>query len=1202
MGDFDIEYKNYVEGTEASHILLPYALEARDKEIVSQTAKSTALPKPLTPGVPTPAEEALQPSHPVIEAAGTAAQAVGQPIVEGAGKLAGAIVHPSAQEEGTAVGKAIPSFVGVPSGEETPSEALFYAALGLTPLGKGGKALKAGEKVGKIAAGEQKMGVMAKAVTPLDSSAAKDIALNSSTALLESGGSTYNMQRGDLRGLPGYAVSIFPEHGVVIEGHATQADIEAYIEKVSKDVDLNDPQISVGTWFNREENRTYLDLSVVSVDYEDAMNLARTHNQQAIYDLGAGLEIPTEGKLASQSGKANMKAVQSLAGALLGGAFGYTIGQTDDQKTTDALAGAGLGAIAPHALSLARSLGRAKSIEGKAAKDIYSPKLKVEKETASSLQDIASRFITERDAFRRGVRSHEVTRQAGAESLASGAVSKEWMETLYPGLTANAEDLAAATTILSDEVQTLQALATDYMKDATNIEKRKSFLKQLKTVAVLEPRQMGLVTEEGRSLEYVKDLTNEINAYVEQTSGILGKMAVIDSPKRMAVLLSRMRTPEQLAMFAKQVTSPGLTDMVTEAWVNGLLGGLKTSVTNSLSNALTLASTVPQRALAAGFGRRRLAAGETDFVAPGEASELLSGYMGYVGTAWDLAVQSFKNDAQLFGNTNWKLGHTPAITATNVDLMAKRLGLPGLRDGGALAKGIDYLGVGARIPSRFLMAQDEFFKQVAFQGEMRSRAWREGWMRASAEGLDGKMLTSRAKEFRDQLMADPNFISAERRGAEDMASYLTFTKELGDYGKAFQKLASHPVGRVVFPFTTAPINLVKYANESTVLGFFSKKYTKALEAGGAEADIAKAQIALGSSLMAVVGTYSAMGIITGYGPAEKTTAAMWKTDGHRQYSINLSAAARLSTGGDTRPQTGDQWIYLNRTDPFGTLIALGADISDLLTQTQDPVLSAEFGTRAALIAGHIISTKTYVKGASQWMNALVDPTHQGESLMKSFARTSLTTVPVVGPLAKNLNAELDPIIRETQGLLDTIQSTIPGYSKDLPPRRNYWGEVQMYEGWMGEHALSPLYRSTHIKDLVVERLVEANVKLSKPEPDIGLIHLTPTQYDDYIKIFATQKLMWGQDLHGAMAHVLDQEWGHTPKSLRRDPSSLLHMRLEQVHRTYEQQARNKLAQKYPSLRVLSHELDVEKAMKGHNIVPELNLSPTGKKVPALSIE
>ena len=107
-------------------------------------------------------------------------------------------------------------------------------------------------------------------------------------------GSTWSMRWGNLSGAPLYVTSQFPDLGLVIPGRVIEADVlEGFIRK-NGDL-LSHPRCAVGTWYNRADGQTYVDISVVFADLEYALAEARKYNQITVWDLKNSREIPAGG-------------------------------------------------------------------------------------------------------------------------------------------------------------------------------------------------------------------------------------------------------------------------------------------------------------------------------------------------------------------------------------------------------------------------------------------------------------------------------------------------------------------------------------------------------------------------------------------------------------------------------------------------------------------------------------------------------------------------------------------------------------------------------------------------------------------------------------------------------------------------------------------------------------------------------------------
>lgn len=108
------------------------------------------------------------------------------------------------------------------------------------------------------------------------------------------GGATFSLYFGELSGQELYAVSVYPERSALEPGKTIDLTI---LRRFISDVGLllHDPRNSIGTWYDADNDETYLDVSTILPDQETAVTLGIRYNQIAVYDLANGAEIPTGG-------------------------------------------------------------------------------------------------------------------------------------------------------------------------------------------------------------------------------------------------------------------------------------------------------------------------------------------------------------------------------------------------------------------------------------------------------------------------------------------------------------------------------------------------------------------------------------------------------------------------------------------------------------------------------------------------------------------------------------------------------------------------------------------------------------------------------------------------------------------------------------------------------------------------------------------
>ena len=160
----------------------------------------------------------------------------------------------------------------------------------------------------------------------------------------------------------------------------------------------------------------------------------------------------------------------------------------------------------------------------------------------------------------------------------------------------------------------------------------------------------------------------------------------------------------------------------------------------------------------------------------------------------------------------------------------------------AFAKTINFVGHGIRIPSRFMMAGDEFIKQTAF----RSHLMGELTQQATERGLTGKAYSIYVNSNFDEIIdivntksftrgmdsAFPDFVPNENildayTRALDYSADRTFTTELGKgFGlngagsaqtKKLAEILKSSALRPIVPFVTTPVNIGKQVMRRTPL-------------------------------------------------------------------------------------------------------------------------------------------------------------------------------------------------------------------------------------------------------------------------------------------------------------------------------------------------------------------------------------------------
>lgn len=675
-------------------------------------------------------------------------------------------------------------------------------------------------------------------------------------------------------------------------------------------------------------------------------------------------------------------------------------------------------------------------------------------DTWAKIKDLADNWENTVELQRRGYRPRELARQEGQVL----DLTMEQARGIAPGTTLNDSQAAALVDLVHGVATETQQAAVKALETGAT-EDMNIFLSRFLSLGEVDPVRWGARSEAGRSLGILNEPLSGMNQYVDQFSRALGMSKEGMTPERLAAMVSSLKTPEQAAKMAREAVKPGPVSMMMEAWINGLLSGPVTHSANTLGNTIATIMQIPERFTAAGWSKILPGESETTFA---EAMGQLYGLLGGLKDGFRLAGETLKSGESAFGKKfgladTDKMEIRRAITAANLNL----------EEGGFAARAVDFLGEMIRLPGRGLLGEDDFFKGVAYRMELHAQAYRQ----ATREGLSEEILETRIAE----IMKNP---PAEIKAASvDFAKYITYTKDLGETGQAFLEFVnSHPALRLIFPFVRTPANIFKFSGERTPLALFSKAVRADLAAGGSTRDLALARMSLGTAVMAVAAAYVAEGRITGAGPSDKGMSAALQRTGWQPFSIRI----------------GEKYYSYGRLEPFSTIIGIAASGMELYSAMEEGEVDAEKipSVMVAAISKNI-TNKTFLRGVINLIQAMEDPDRYGKRYVENLVGSTVPT------MSAQITRTIDPVWTEVNSIMDAIKARVPGYSKDLPPRRDLWGNPRGIDSW-GPVLFSPIPRSEKKDSPVDEEIVRLRVPIGMPDRKIGGVELTPQEYDRYV--------------------------------------------------------------------------------------------------------
>lgn len=665
-------------------------------------------------------------------------------------------------------------------------------------------------------------------------------------------------------------------------------------------------------------------------------------------------------------------------------------------------------------------------------------------------------FLSGINAARRGTITNDETLQYAEQN---GMTVKELLKR-RKGRAFNAEEITGARILQNQTADELVKAARKIGQGNATDREKLEFRKLVSLHYAVQAQVSGAIAEAGRTLQSLRMLAGQGATDLKEMTRILDSMGGAETVETMAEQINAFETKLQLNKYVNESQRARTSDVLFEIWINwGLLSAPVTHVVNTLSNMSVALMSIPERFLAAEIGR--VLPGERE-ITENEAVNLAMGIAEGSKAGLRLAWQTLKTEqpSDLLGKIEARKQQA---------ISAEALGLSG-----PIGRGVDLLGQGIRIPGRALMTSDEFFKAVGYQMELNAQAVRQ----ARAEGLTGQAFGERVQEL---ISSPPKFI---RMAAIDAARYATFTQPLEGLGENVAKAAyKQPLLKIIVPFVRTPVNVMKYAFERTPLAPFSAAIRADVLAGGARRDLALARMGLGTMLMVAAGTFAASGYITGAGPIDPEIKKHLYETGWQPNSVYIP---NWIPG-------GGKYIAYSRIDPWSSTIGLAADVVEIMGQL-DSHDAEELAAAAVMSVARNVTNKTYMRGVSEFFQVMSDPERYGERYIRNLLGTA------VPALSAHIARMEDPVLRDVRSVLDQFRARIPGYSKDLPPRRNLWGEPVYLSPGLGPDIISPFYTSDKKSSPVDEEILRLGVKIGMPSRSINGIPLTPKEYSRFVEL------------------------------------------------------------------------------------------------------
>ena len=556
-------------------------------------------------------------------------------------------------------------------------------------------------------------------------------------------------------------------------------------------------------------------------------------------------------------------------------------------------------------------------------------------------------------------------------------------------------------------------------------------------------------TEAGRAVVSYRILaqkTMDPVFWLAKAQKVLGNKAVTPEIRAGILDLIAKKDAQGLASFISMLRTPSMAEKAVTLWKAGLLTSPTTHLANIGGNltmsALSTAADVPSTGLdmlASVFTGKR-----TVTISPETITAKVKGLLSGTKEAGEYL----------------KTGIYPASLTNKWDIPRNVTFKNKILDGYTQAI------------FRSLGAEDILFRKAALSESLSEQAI----VMAKNEGLAGKLAKDRVREL---LLNPTNEMITEAINASE---YETFNNKnaLGAIISGAKRSAgkASPLAEtaleVIAPFSNTPSNIAARIADYSPYGFAKAIFRLFSKETRSQANFVKdlGRAITGTSVIGVGAWLGSKGLMTGNVPSSASARDQFYAEGKQANSILL----------------GDHWYQLNRISPVGNLLAIGANFNELSINQSGP------GLASSAVASSVknLTDQTFLMGVSGAISAVNDPAAGGQKYIEQTASSVVPTV--IGRLTKTI----DPRLRLPDGIWQTIENKIPGVQKNIPLRRDIFGNSVV--GASGKLALiDPFGVSSEVNNPVIEEAKHIGSFIGLPSQTISGIKLSNAEYSLYQK-------------------------------------------------------------------------------------------------------
>jgi len=477
------------------------------------------------------------------------------------------------------------------------------------------------------------------------------------------------------------------------------------------------------------------------------------------------------------------------------------------------------------------------------------------------------------EAEKRGIITNQETLDSAFDLMADEMKFSKELLKKQSGKLLNAAEMTAARILLQKSAGRLKEMAEQIKAGQGSPKLLVEFRRQMSIHAGIQMKAKGAQTEIARALQAFK-IPAGAQVPQEALEALLNESGGSKLAEKMAKgYLDALEEGGQANAnnYVAGAALQKVSDVWMEVYINGLLSYFPTHLKNGLATPLFMVYNTFADLTGAAYGsafRTGAKAFNKEVDVEGlyfeDVFARVLGMTKAFGDALAVAGKTFRDETPADALNKLEAGTLRAIDSERLNITK-----PGM------AEAVDRLGRLIRLPGRFLMMADDFWKTIGGRGALYEEAVRQA-RRSKANGRTDK----EAMDDGMMVLLDPKF-AADEIDAE--SRYITMTTDLGDsfVGTSTNLLRRSFLGKLIMPFAKAPTNSMLRVAEGHPLmqivgfGLSSKSRNNLLGRNGAKAQQrALGRLSLGGGTMYYFHQKAINGELTGSYPRDKQLQRM----------------------------------------------------------------------------------------------------------------------------------------------------------------------------------------------------------------------------------------------------------------------------------------------------------------------------------------